>query len=73
MTHCLARMQTLGFPAQMRILILILINVPCTNENTGFYTLVDLSDQDGLNVIRVLLALRKISTSPELTVQLVPD
>lgn len=66
-------MQTLGFPAQMSIFILILINVPCTNENTGFYTLVDLPDQDGLNVIRVLLALRKISTSPELTVQSVPD
>lgn len=56
-------MQTLGLPVQMRILILILINVPCANENTGFYTLVDLPDQDGLNVIRVLLALRKISTS----------
>lgn len=55
--------QTPGLPAQMRILILILINVPCTNENTGFYTLVDLPDQDGLNVIRVLLALRKISAS----------
>lgn len=58
-----ALMQTLGLPVQMRILILILINVPCTNENTGFYTLVDLPDQDGLNAIRVLLALRKISTS----------
>lgn len=66
-------MHTLGFLAQMRIFILILINVPCTNENTGFYTLVDLPDQDGLNVIRVLLALRKISTSRELTVQSVPD
>lgn len=57
----------------MHIFILILINVPCTNENTGFYTLVDLPDQDGLNVIRVLLALRKISTSPQLTVQSVPE
>lgn len=65
-------MQIPGFPAQMHIFILILINVPYTNENTGFYTLVDLPDQDGLNVIRVLLALRKISTSPELTVQSVP-
>lgn len=57
----------------MHIFILILINVPCTNENTCFYTLVDLPDQDGLNVIRVLLALRKISTSPQLTVQSVPE
>lgn len=49
-----AQMQTLGLPPQMLIFILILINVPCTNEYTGFYMLVDLPDQDGLNVIRVL-------------------
>ena len=66
-------MQILGFPVQMRFFILILINVPCTNENTGFYTLVDLPDQNGLNVIRVLLDLGRISTSPELTMQYVPD
>lgn len=39
------------------VLILILINVPCSNENTGFYTPVDLPDQDGLDVIIDLLAL----------------
>lgn len=41
----------------LHFLILILINVPCSNENTGFYMLVDLPDQDLLNVIRALLAL----------------
>lgn len=39
-----------------RFLVLIVINVPCFNEYTGFYMLVDLPDQDLLNVIRALLA-----------------
>lgn len=57
---------SLGFTVPLRILILILINVPCSNENTGFYTLVDLPDQDVLNVIRVLLALGRyeLASSP---------
>lgn len=49
-------LKSLSLTASLHILILLLINVPCSNENTCFYTLVDLPDQDALNVIRAVLA-----------------
>lgn len=49
--------RSLGFAAPSRIFILILINVPCSNENTGFYTPAGSTHPRALNVISVLLAL----------------
>lgn len=42
---------------QLCVFVLILISVPCSNENAVFDTLVDLPHQQTLNVIRDLFAL----------------
>lgn len=49
----------MGLAAPLRILILIIINVRCTNENTGFYTPIGPTHPQVLNVIMVLLALKR--------------